>query len=229
CVDAGAALAEAERAGRLPILVGGTGLYLRTLLDGIAPVPPIDPAIRQAVRDSAVEDNRVRLEQLDPDIAARLRPTDKTRIARALEVRLSTGQSLSHWQDRREGGIETAIALRALVLLPPRDWLYGRCDERFAAMVEGGAVDEVKALLGRGLSPSLPVMRAIGVRELAAYLDGRMPLAEAIAAGQQATRNYAKRQFTWFAHQPPADWQQFRDPLDEQGMSGALETLGARS
>ena len=216
-------------AGQLPILVGGTGLYLRTLLDGIAPVPPIDPAIRQGVRTSAVEENRARLEQLDPDIAALLRPTDKARIARALEVRLSTGQPLSHWQGRREGGISDAIVLRPLVLLPPRDWLYARCDERFAGMVEHGAVEEVKTLLARGLSPMAPVMRAIGVRELTAYLDGTMTLADAIAAGQQATRNYAKRQYTWFTHQPPADWPCFRDPLDEQGMCGALETLGASS
>ena len=222
-------IAAIHAQGRLPILVGGTGLYLRTLLDGIAPIPPIDPAIRHKVRISALEDNRARLEQIDPDIAARLRPTDKARIARALEVILSTSRSLAHWQDRREGGIGGSIALRPLILLPPRDWLYARCDARFAEMVEHGAMEEVKALLGRGLSPSLPVMRAIGVSLLSACLAGTMSLAEAIAAGQQATRRYAKRQYTWFAHQPPAEWPRFFDPLDEQGMSGALETLDTRS
>jgi tRNA dimethylallyltransferase len=224
-----AEIAAIHAAGRLPILTGGTGLYLRTLIEGIAPVPAIGHAIREEVREAPVEDNRARLEFLDPEAAAKLRPADKTRIARALEVLLSTGHPLSHWQQRREGGIGERIELRPLILLPPHDWVFARCDERFAAMVEGGAVEEVKALLDRGLSPALPVMRAIGVREIAAYLSGATTLAEAIAAGQQATRRYAKRQYTWFAHQPPADWPRFHEPLDEQAMREALETLGASS
>ena len=107
------------------------------------------------------------------------------------------------------------------MLLPPRDWLYARCDERFARMVEHGAVDEVKALLKRKLNPNLPVMRAIGVGELSAHLRGDLALGEAISAGQQATRRYAKRQYTWFAHQPPLNWPRFTDVPNE----GALALL----
>ena len=216
-------IADLHAHGQLPILVGGTGLYLRTLLDGIAPVPPIDREIRQQVRAASVEDNRARLAELDPSAAARLKPTDTTRIARALEVVLSTGRTLSDWQQQREGGIAGRIELRPLILLPPRDWLYARCDERFARMFDGGAIAEVEALLARGLDPKLPVMRMIGVREIAAYLHGEMSRDEAIAAGQQATRNYAKRQYTWYAHQPPAEWPRFTDIPDQR----ALELLEA--
>ena len=218
-------IAEVHSAGRLPILVGGTGLYLRTLLEGIAPIPEIDPAVRQRVRNAPPEENRARLEELDAEVSARLKPADKARIARALEVVHSTGRSLAEWQKRREGGIADRIDVRPLILLPPRDWLYKRCDERFARMVERGAVEEVQALLARKLNPSLPVMRGIGVREIAAYLAGQLPMREAVAAGQQATRRYAKRQYTWFAHQPPADWPRFRDALDAAAMARALELL----
>jgi tRNA dimethylallyltransferase len=196
---------------RLPILAGGTGLYLRTLLEGIAAVPPIDAEIRRKVRDASVEENRERLAELDPDAAARLKPTDTTRIARALEVVLSTGRTLAEWQQQREGGIGGCIELRPLILLPPREWLYARCDERFGRMFEGGAIEEVEALLARGLDPNLPMMRAIGVREVAAFLSGELSREDAIAAGRQATRRYAKRQYTWFAHQPPAEWPRFHD------------------
>ena len=189
-------------------------MYLRTLLDGIAPVPEIDPEVRRQVREASVEENRARLQELDPDAAARLKPADKARIARALEVVLSTGRTLARMAARREGGIGDEIELRPLILLPPRDWLYRRCDERFARMMEQGAVEEVKALLARKLDPDLPVMRGIGVREIAAFLAGDMSREEAIAAGQQATRRYAKRQYTWFAHQPPPEWPRFREPLD---------------
>ena len=213
--------------GRLPILVGGTGLYLRTLLDGIAPVPAIDPATRRAVRGRTVEENHTELEQRDPAAAARLGPADSARIARALEVIVSTGRSLSDWQQQRSGGIAREVALRPLILLPTRDWLYKRCDARFAHMMESGAVAEVAALLARRLNPALPVMRAIGVREIAALLAGEMTREQALAAGQQATRNYAKRQYTWFAHQPPADWPRFAEALDDAALPRALELLGA--
>ena len=209
-----AEIAEVHASGRLPVLVGGTGLYLRTLLDGIAPVPPIDPEVRREVRQAAVEINRARLAELDAEAAARLKATDTTRIARALEVVLSTGRRLAEWQRERTGGIDGEVSLRPLILLPPRDWLYARCDARFAHMVGQGALDEVKALLERDLDPNLPVMRAIGVAELSACVAGQATLAEAVAAGQQATRRYAKRQYTWFAHQPPPDWPRFTEPLD---------------
>jgi tRNA dimethylallyltransferase len=210
---------------RLPILVGGTGLYVRTLLDGIAPVPPIDPAVRERVRSQSIEQNRAELESADPEAAARLRPTDRTRIARALEVALSTGRKLAEWQQRREGGIGHEIRLKPLILLPPRGWLYERCDERFERMFESGAVEEVKALLDRGLDPSLPAMRAIGVREIASYLSGKATREQSVAAGQQATRNYAKRQYTWFAHQPPPDWPRFTEAVDGHAMDEAMSLL----
>jgi tRNA dimethylallyltransferase len=218
-------IADIHSQRRLPILAGGTGLYLRTLLDGIAPVPPIDPQVRQEVREASVDRNRERLIELDPDAAERLKPADQTRIARALEVILSTGQSLAEWQRYREGGIGHDVDLVPLILIPPRDWLYARCDERFARMVEQGAIEEVKALLERKLDPDLPVMRGIGVRELADCLAGEASLDEAIAAGQQATRRYAKRQYTWFAHQPPPEWPRFRDPIEGPAFRRALELL----
>ena len=219
-------IAEIHSSGRTPILVGGTGLYLRTLLDGIAPIPAIDPEVRERVRASPVDENRTKLQALDPGAAARLNAGDTTRINRALEVILSTGRTLAEWQERREGGIASEVSLRALILLPPRKWLYARCDERFAHMIDAGATSEVEALLLRKLNPNLPVMRAIGVSELSAYLLGSCSLDEAIAAGQQATRRYAKRQYTWFAHQPPADWPRFKEPLDIDRLAEALALLG---
>jgi tRNA dimethylallyltransferase len=222
-------IADLHGQGRLPILVGGTGLYLRTLLDGIAPVPPIDAAVREQVRQASTEENRQRLAELDPEAAARLHPSDRARTARALEVVISTGRTLRDWQSERAGGIGEAIELRPLLLLPPRDWLYRRCDERFATMIAEGAVAEVEALLARGLNPNLPAMRAIGVSELSACLKGELSLEAATAAGQLATRRYAKRQYTWFAHQPPADWPRFRELLDERPVPQALELLGAKA
>lgn len=201
-----AEIAAAHAVGALPILVGGTGLYIRTLLDGIAPVPAIDPAVRDMVRALPVAEAYAALALEDPDRAAVLGPADTARVARALEVVRSTGYPLAHWHARREGGIGNAVTLAPLVLLPDRAWLYERCDRRFAAMLEQGAVAEVEALLARGLAPALPVMRAIGVREIAAMLSGEATRAEALAAGQQATRNYAKRQYTWLRHQPPPEW-----------------------
>ena len=210
---------------RLPILVGGTGLYLRTLLDGIAPVPPIDAQVRAGVRAAGVAENLAALTPLDPCAAARLNPGDTTRVARALEVVRSTGRTLAEWQEQRSGGIGKRIALRPLILLPPRAWLVERCDRRFAAMVEEGAVKEVAALLARQLDPALPVMRAIGVAELGAYLRGDTTLDQAISAGKLATRQYAKRQYTWFANQPPDAWPRWTEPFGD--LAPALALLGA--
>jgi tRNA dimethylallyltransferase len=221
-------IADIHRQGRTPILVGGTGLYIRTLLDGIAPVPAIDPQVRARIREASVEENRQKLETLDPGAAQRLKQGDTARINRALEVILSSGRSLAEWQKQREGGIAGLVKLRPLILLPPRKWLYARCNDRFAHMIDRGAVSEVEALLAREPNPNLPVMRAIGVPELSAYLLGRSTLDEAVAAGQQATRRYAKRQYTWFAHQPPADWPRFREALDLDSLGEALALVGAK-
>jgi tRNA dimethylallyltransferase len=197
---------NAQSAEKLPILVGGTGLYIRTLLDGIAPVPAIDPAVRLAVRTLPREDAYRALTEEDPERAAALDAGDTTRIARALEVVRSTGRPLVYWQRERIGGIGNLVELHPLILLPSRDALYQRCDARFGRMMANGAVEEVEALLARGLSPSLPVMRAIGVPEIAGHLRGEWTREEALARGRQATRNYAKRQYTWFRRQPPQDW-----------------------
>jgi tRNA dimethylallyltransferase len=221
-------IARLHEAGRLPILAGGTGLYLRTLLDGIAPIPPIDPAIRAKVRGNGVAENLAELTPLDPVAATTLNPGDTTRIARALEVIKSTGKTLAEWQEQREGGIADSIHLETLILLPPRPWLYERCDRRFAEMVDQGAIDEVRVLLERQLDPDLPVMRAIGVTELAAHLRGESTLDQAIAAGQQATRRYAKRQYTWFAHQPPRHWPRVHEPMEGAAVDAALALFAGK-
>ncbi len=204
-----AEIAAGHAEGRLPILVGGSGLYLRTLLDGISPIPAIDLAIRDVVRALPVAETYAALSQEDPVAAGRLNAADTTRVARALEVVRSTGRPLDHWHGRLEGGIGGDIDLTGAVLAPDRDWLYERCDRRFALMLDRGAVSEVETLLARGLHPDLPVMRAIGVPEITAMLAGRASRDDTIAAGAQATRRYAKRQYTWFRNQPPAQWSRF--------------------
>ncbi len=200
------AIAEAHAAGAVPILVGGTGLYIRTLLDGIAPVPPIHEHVREAVRALPTPAAWTALRREDPELALALNPADRARVARALEVVRSTGTSLLAWQQRQEGGIGARIDLHPLILLPDRALLYERCDARFAGMLEGGAREEVARLLARGLDPSLPVMRAIGVAQVAGWHAGRWSREHALERGRRATRHYAKRQYTWFRHQPPAHW-----------------------
>jgi tRNA dimethylallyltransferase len=226
--EAKAEIERAHAAGRLPILAGGTGLYIRTLLDGIAPVPTIDSHVRAEVRALPVDEAFAALALEDPRSAARLRPSDSSRIARALEVVRSTGRSLTSWQEERRGGISGSVRLVPLVLLPPRDWLYARCDERFEKMLSDEGLEEVRSLLKRGLDPALPVMRAIGVAEIAALLRGEIGLSEALECGRTATRQYAKRQYTWFRRQPPVDWPRFEEPLDGRGLDYALADLDAR-
>jgi tRNA dimethylallyltransferase len=227
-VDAKREIAAAHRSGRLPVLAGGTGLYIRTLLDGIAPVPEIDPAIRKAVRSFTVAHNHTALAREDPAAAARLRPSDATRVARALEVIRSTGRPLAHWQKARAGGIADAVDLVPLLLLPPRDRLYERCDQRFEKMMSDEGVEEIRSLLARRLNPMLPAMRAIGVREIAAFLRDELTREQTLAAGRAATRQYAKRQYTWFFRQPPPHWPRFAEALDCGGPANALADLHAR-
>ncbi len=212
------AIADTHADGNIPILVGGTGLYLRTLLDGIAPVPAIAPEVRDAVRALSVAEAHAALAVADPDAAARLNPADATRVARALEVVRATGRTLASWQQARAGGIADQVVLAPLVLLPPREWLRQRCDARLGQMFAGGAIEEVEALLTRDLHPDLPVMRAIGVPQIAAFLDGTASRDEALAAAQAATRQYAKRQFTWFRHQPPTSWSRFTESLNNDSI-----------
>jgi tRNA dimethylallyltransferase len=216
-----AEIAAAHDAGRVPILVGGTGLYLRTLIDGIAPVPDIDPDIRAAVRAMTAAEVHDALARADAAAAARLQPADQQRTRRALEVVRSTGVALGVWQQQRTGGLDHPV--RALVLRGNRAALYARCDARFVAMLGAGALDEVRALLARQLPDDRPVLKAVGVPPLAAYLGGQLTLDVAVAQAQQDTRNYAKRQTTWFANQHK-DWPAI-DPDAPDLVGAALELL----
>ena len=213
--EAREAVAATHGERRLPILVGGTGLYLRTLLDGIAPVPPIDPAVRAEVRSLPVAAAHTALAALDPAAAARLHANDTARVQRALEVVRSTGRPLADWQASREGGIGDAVRLIATILLPPRDWLDIRIEQRAAAIVDAGQ-DEVAALMARADLPAdAPIRRAIGVPELARMRRGEVDRATAVADLTMATRQYAKRQYTWFRRQPPPLW--WRADLTDNG------------
>jgi tRNA dimethylallyltransferase len=198
-------IAAAREAGRLPILTGGTGLYLRALLQGLAPVPPVPATVRAAARALHArlggESFRAALAGHDPEAAQRLSPSDTQRLIRAYEVAIATGRPLSAWQG--EAADELPGRAAAIVLLPPRASLYAACDARLVAMLEHGAMAEVEALLARRLDPALPAMKAVGLREFAAWREGRVSRAAALAAAQQATRRYAKRQYTWFRHQLP--------------------------
>lgn len=190
--------------GKLPVVVGGTGLYIRSLVEGLSPIPDIPDAVREASRAMLAELGNVRfheiLSQRDPVMGARLDPGNSQRLARAWEVLEATGRSLADWQgDPREGGLDADS--RTIVLAPSRDELYANCDRRLELMLEGGALEEVAALTKLGLDPALPVMKALGVAELSAYLRGELSLADALGLAQQATRRYAKRQLTWFRHQ----------------------------
>jgi len=209
CVEAVAALAAVERAGRLPILVGGTGLYFKTLTQGLAAVPPIPAEVRAAVRGRLAEEGIAALYadlgRHDAATAQRLMPGDRTRITRALEVVLATGRSLTDWH--REG-MQPVLAPDAAVKLfldLDRAELYRRVDARFDAMLAAGALDEVQALAQRGLDASLPAMKAHGVPWLIRHLTGGIGLDAAAQEAKRDTRRYTKRQATWFRHQLP-DW-----------------------
>ena len=198
---AAAEVAAARAAGRVPILVGGSGLYLHAFVHGLAALPAIASEVREEARALYAklggEAFRALLLERDPH-AARLAASDVQRLLRAYEVVTATGRSLTDWQHRDPE--RPAEAISAIVLLPPRGALYAACDARFLAMVGRGAEAEVEALLARGLDPELPVMKAVGVREIAAWRAGRLSRAEMVAAAQQATRRYAKRQYTWLRH-----------------------------
>jgi tRNA dimethylallyltransferase len=224
--DARREVQAAQGAGRLPILVGGTGLYLRTLIEGIAPVPTIDPQVREAVRAIPVAEAHAALRREDPEAARRLGAADTARVARALEVVRSTGRALADWHRERQSGLGETVDLNPLILLPPREWLHRRCNDRFDNMFSDQGIAEVSSLLERGLDPRLPVMRAIGVREIAGYLRGALSRDAALEAGRAATRQYAKRQYTWFSRQPPSDWPRFTGPLDCDGIANALARWG---
>ena len=209
CQDARVALREAEQGGKTPILVGGTGLYFKALTQGLSDVPATPAEVRTHVRTrldtEGVAALHAELSRRDPAMGSRLKPGDRMRIARALEVLEATGRSLADWhRDGMPAILDPARAIKVF-LTPDRAELHRRIDARFDAMLEAGAVEEVKTFAERGLDPMLPAMKAHGVPWLRRYLAGEIALVEAVAGGKQDTRRYTKRQVTWFRNQMP-DW-----------------------
>ncbi|MFL5162482.1 MAG: tRNA (adenosine(37)-N6)-dimethylallyltransferase MiaA [Microvirga sp.] len=213
---------------KLPIFVGGTGLYFKALTEGLSDMPPVPEEVREQVRRDSEGLETPELHRLlserDPETARTLRPSDRLRVQRALEIFAATGQPLVSFHGARQPGPFAAIPVIKLFLAPDRNELRRRIDARFLAMMDQGALDEVRALGERNLDPMLPAMRAHGVPGLLAHLRGEIPLDEAIAKGQGDTRRYAKRQFTWFRHQLP-DWQ-WVEP--ERGFEAVMAQLNAQ-
>jgi tRNA dimethylallyltransferase len=203
-----AEMAQARAAGRMPILCGGTGMYFASLTQGLSDIPPVPAAAREEARRLLAELGapalHARLAAVDPETAARLRPTDSQRIARAHEVWRGTGRGLAAWQASSWTG-PAPWRFAAILIDPPREALRVAIAARWTAMLEGGAVEEVRALVAQGLDPALPAMRAHGVPELAAMLAGRMTTEEASRRAILNTGQYTKRQATWFRHHPLAD------------------------
>jgi tRNA dimethylallyltransferase len=203
--DAATVLAEARTQNRLPVFVGGSGLYFKALTRGLSAVPPIPIEVREQVRarleQNGVEALHALLMQRDPASAERLKPRDRTRVARALEVVEATGRSLTDWHRDGLPPLLPPGQFTGMFLSPDRDELYARIDARFGAMLKVGALGEVAALASRKLDPLLPAMKAHGVPALIRHFDGELTLEEAAVIGRADTRHYAKRQFTWFRHQ----------------------------
>lgn len=219
------ALLAAER--RRAIVVGGTGLYIKALLDGLSDIPPVPDTVREAVRAHAggrpTPDLHAELRARDPATAAALDPRNRLRVLRALEILEATGRPLVFFQGRRRAGPLSGQATVRLFLAPDRDALRARIDRRFREMIAAGALEEVRRLSDRRLDPALPVMRAHGVPALLAHLRGEIGLDAAIAIGQRDTRRYVKRQFTWFRHQLPG----WTAVAPERAMEEALRALAA--
>lgn len=197
-----AALEQVTSRGKPALVVGGTGLYFRALTHGLADIPEVS---REASQNLSEAELRAALRALDPPSEARIGPSDIQRLTRAHAVAVQTGTPLSEWQARTRPALEPG-SYRAMIVQPEREVLYARCDARLAAMVKSGALEELVALLARNLDPELPAMKAVGVRELAPHVRGETSFEDALAAAQMATRNYAKRQMTWFRNQTP-DWE----------------------
>ncbi|WP_243371810.1 tRNA (adenosine(37)-N6)-dimethylallyltransferase MiaA [Microvirga solisilvae] len=227
--DAVRTLEEVRAQAKLPIFVGGTGLYFKALTEGLSDIPAVPEEVREEVRRESEGLETPELHRLlsgrDPETARTLRPSDRLRVQRALEIFAATGQPLISFHGARQPGPFSGIPVIKLFLAPEREELRRRIDSRFLAMMEQGALDEVRALGERSLDPMLPAMRAHGVPGLLAHLRGEMSLDEAIVKGQGDTRRYAKRQFTWFRHQLP-DWQ-WVEP--EKGYEAVMGRLNAPS
>ncbi len=202
--------AELRGRGMLPVFVGGTGLYFKALTGGLSDMPPVPAEVRRALRARLAEEGPEALhdllQQRDPEAAAAIRPADGQRIVRALEIFQVSGRSIRAFQTAAGPAVIDPARARKLVVLPERSLLHQRIDRRFAAMMRSGAVEEVRALLALGLRPEMPVMKAIGVPQIAAYLAGTMGEAEVIERAAAATRQYAKRQMTWFRNQMDESW-----------------------
>ncbi len=220
--DVEALLSRADLRTRTPIFVGGTGLYFRALLGGLSQMPEVPADVREHWRNRMCEEGaealHTHLTELDPEIAATLRPTDSQRIVRALEVFEGTGKSLLHWQKNTGTALVDDASATKIVLLPDRKWLGQRIAQRFNLMWDHGALDEVRALNVLHLDPALPAMKAIGVREISAFFAGEMTREDAIERSIIATRQYAKRQSTWFRNQLDESWKVFSS--GENALSG---------
>ena len=203
------AILEIRRRGALPIVVGGSGLYLRALFEGISPIPAGDPEVRRRLRERLAAEGlpalRSELAAIDPATAARLSPGDTQRVLRGLEVAAVSGEPLSAWISRQPFGIQRIAAVRVGLTLP-RGILYDQIASRVARMVDGGWVEEVARLLGQGLDPELPAFQAIGYRQLIRHLEEEWSLEHAIGETIRATRRFAKRQETWFRREPDVAW-----------------------
>ncbi|MDR6102630.1 tRNA dimethylallyltransferase [Agrobacterium larrymoorei] len=209
--DGTSLLGEVKAKGLLPVIVGGTGLYFKALTGGLSDMPSIPVDIREGYRQRLLENGSFalygELEARDPDVAATLMPTDGQRIVRALEVLEATGQSIRSFQTARGPMIVNPDRARKIVVLPERSVLHDRINRRFAGMMQSGAVEEVKALLALELPSDSTAMKAIGVSHIVEMLEGRMSEADVIEKAAAATRQYAKRQMTWFRNQMGEDWQ----------------------
>ncbi len=207
------AVEEAWAEGRTPIVLGGTGLYFKILLNGIAHIPDVDPVVRSDIRRDQQEKGAAflhsALSALDPVMAERLNPADGQRVARALEVIKSTGVSLATWHERTEPGplstMDKTGGVVKYILDMPREQLYARCDQRYDLMMEAGALQEVEVLLKMGYGADMPVMKSLGVPSITAFLKGEIGADESALEAKMLTRRFAKRQLTWFRNQFP-DW-----------------------
>lgn len=221
--DVGVVLEALRREGAVPVIVGGTGLYFKALVEGLAPVPPIPAEVRAVWRDTVAARGahamHAELARRDPETAGQLRPSDAQRVTRALEVLDATGRGLSAWQRVPGRPLVDAEAATRLVLAPERDALYARAEARFDQMMAHGALDEVRRLEARRLSSSLPVMRALGAPPLLRHLAGSLGLDEAVATGKADTRRYIKRQLTWL-RQHMITWQSISTQQMERILSG---------
>lgn len=205
------AIAGIRARGAIPVIVGGTGLYFRALTGGLSDMPAIPDAIRSELRarleTEGIEALHAELARLDPAMAERLRPADRQRILRALEVVRTTGRSIMEFQGRGGAKIVDPLSARCIVLEPERPLLHARINQRFGRMVDEGALDEVRHLIALDIPPQHPAMKAIGVSQLADYLAGRHSLERAVELASTATRQYAKRQMTWFRNQLGEEWE----------------------